>query len=89
MHFIYLIFFWAFIMCSVFLIFNRKDRQEDLYKTIKKAKKILGSPNNNMFEHPIIIDIEDYTEKNKKDMLTYSHLGKNIPELYNGKFNET
>jgi len=42
-----------------------------------------------MFEHPIIIDIEDYTEKNKKDMLTYSHLGKNIPELYNGKFNET
>jgi hypothetical protein len=70
-------------MCTVFLMFNRKDRQEDLYKTIKKAKEILGSPNDNMFRHPIIIDIEDYTEKEKEDMLTYSHLGKNIPELYN------
>ena len=83
-------------MSIVCLYLTRETVYDEFGQAIKIAKEKLKAPfphefseHQNMFDHPIIIEFEDFVEKDKEDILTYCELGINIPVLYDAKNNET
>ncbi|HAW79321.1 MAG TPA: hypothetical protein DCX27_06130 [Balneola sp.] len=83
-------------MSIVCLYLTRETVYDEFGHAIRMAKERLKVPfphefseHQNMFNHPIIIDLEDFVEKDKEEMLTYCELGINIPVLYDAKNNET
>tara|TARA_Y100001973_G_C5029812_1_gene247463 strand:+ start:41 stop:331 length:291 start_codon:yes stop_codon:yes gene_type:complete len=83
----FLFFCWLWIMTIVVIYLSRQTLYDEVTDTIRMARERLKTPfphemseTNFNFRHPVI-NVEEYHVIEEENLLTYSHLGKNISVL--------